>query len=899
MIAKPSQTFKTKFAGQIFRVFLFYALFPSIVIITLMAKNSYDQTQQRLSEYNTAYVKQIALNGLSILNLLRDNAQSLGHIYLKFGADKAREVSASSPFFDISLATPDGVPVSIKGRAIPLSKNKYSDYGNFESSYIEASMFYFTNELKIDDSRHYITLSIPLFEIWKRENLGPYESLCISTGLQNEAHCVVPDDQDLVTKKTLTLDEALTEFQWGLFIPGYRLEEKLQIYLFHTDTKMLNDDHPDTTQLLPYLAAISIIGLLSVFFIRRYTKPLETVKAIGKKFPLSTPEQGTSENELANIATTMAQINKGLNNKVNTLSAIKAMGEDSLSGSNKLAESLLANLTLICPITACAFLEFKNNKPYSLLIQDRHGSIERKQYQFNLLNIELSRIISQSDGIIPSAELGEIIKCSHFQSHQSANLIFIGNSPETHGILAYELQLPEDPEAHRDIARFSEYSQLAFRSRNRESQLEDKANIDPLTGLINRERMNTLILQQTDNAETPFAFMFIDLDNFKHVNDTMGHLLGDEALKIAAEKITASLQTIDCYLSRFGGDEFTVFLPGISSKEAVYKTAQKIIRQLGSYSQVQEMEISLSASIGIVFSDGPSDPIELLRQSDIAMYNAKSLGRSRVSIYDQKQDQKIRARVALEHLVRNLNPDSDVTVYYQAKVDRNLKISGFEALARFISTDNTILAPLTIVTQAEQTGKIVAIGNSIIKKVCLQLSIWREQKIFLDHVSINISPVQLHEDDFPSQVVNICAQYQIPHQWIEFEITESELIDTNGKAASCLRKLHGYGFKLAVDDFGTGYSCFTYITDLPLHRIKVDHSLTMHLVNSSRHLNILKSLVEMGRFMGLELTIEGIETEQERDLVIAEGCDELQGYLFSKPVDAIAATALLRSNQYQ
>ena len=423
-----------------------------------------------------------------------------------------------------------------------------------------------------------------------------------------------------------------------------------------------------------------------------------------------------------------------------------------------------------------------------------------------------------------------------------------------------------------------------------EARLSHQANHDALTGLPNRVQILehiTAMLGRSYKADVPIAVMFIDLDQFKLVNDSMGHAVGDQLLVLASQRISSVIRQTDV-VGRISGDEFVVIV-NLETSAAV-GLGQRIASALADVFVLSSGEVFISASVGITvaYASGETSAATMIQEADTAMYRSKEAGRNCITVFDSSMREKVARRVEVQtHLRRALN-DRPISAHYQPLVTLpSGRIYGFEALARW-SDNGTTISPAEFIPAAEESGLIVPLGAFMLDEACRQLSIWRQTlpgctKL---HVSVNLSPRQMRESDIVDTVAETLLRYDLPGEALWLEITENVMMDDSVTTAGAMHGLRNLGVKLAVDDFGTGYSSLSYLKRFPVSSVKIDRSFVSGLGQHDSDASLVAAIVAMGSAFDLDLVAEGVETQDQAQRLLALGCRQAQGYLFGKPVPA-------------
>ncbi|QPK63585.1 EAL domain-containing protein [Methylomonas sp. LL1] len=447
---------------------------------------------------------------------------------------------------------------------------------------------------------------------------------------------------------------------------------------------------------------------------------------------------------------------------------------------------------------------------------------------------------------------------------------------------------------YRRVALFSDITD----KKKAEEMIWMQANFDPLTGLPNRRMFNDRLNQEIKKAHRagqPLALMFIDLDRFKEINDILGHDMGDLLLREAANRLSSCVRETDT-VARLGGDEFTVIVTALDDTGSVERIAQDILRKLSGPFQLDNETLYISASIGITFyPDDATDIEELRKNADQAMYSAKHQGRNRFSYYTPSMRDLARKRMRLANDLRIAMAEEQFRVHYQPIVDLNDgSIRKAEALIRWQHPDRGLISPSEFIGIAEETGRIVEIGDWVFHEATLQVKHWRQHFRADFQVSVNKSPVQFQNDE--TLYRGWIAQLQnlgLPGDSVVIEITESLLLDSKQIVNDKLLLFRDVGIQVAIDDFGTGYSSLAYLKLYDIDYLKIDQSFVRNLKPDSSDLVVCEAIIAMAHKLGMKVIAEGVETVDQRDLLLAAGCDCGQGFLFSKPLPAKEFDALL------
>lgn len=453
--------------------------------------------------------------------------------------------------------------------------------------------------------------------------------------------------------------------------------------------------------------------------------------------------------------------------------------------------------------------------------------------------------------------------------------------------------IPEEPNLINAIANdlqvWLERKQIDEAKEKSEALIWQQANFDALTGLPNRRMFQNRLeqgIKKTKRSGLPFALMLFDLDHFKQVNDTYGHGTGDILLKDTAMRLSSCVRETD-FIARLGGDEFIVILYELENPKVVERVAHKILSKLAEPFQINNEVAYVSSSIGIAFYPENGNDIDtLLRNADQAMYASKKRGRNCFSYFTPSMQESAQARWRLIDDLHNALPNNQFHVHYQPIVELSTGIiRKAEALIRWHHPTHGLINPAEFIPVAEETGIIISIGDWIFRQVADHAKKWRSSSQTSFQISINVSPIQFHNQNCDLKTwFNHLHQLGLPGQSIELEITEGLLLDTNTSVTHQLLLLRDAGIQVSIDDFGTGYSSLSYLKKFDIDYLKIDQSFIRNLTDESDDMALSEAIIVMAHKLGLKVIAEGIETIQQRDLLLAAGCDYGQGYFFSKPL---------------
>ncbi|MBA8883224.1 EAL domain-containing protein [Dokdonella fugitiva] len=422
---------------------------------------------------------------------------------------------------------------------------------------------------------------------------------------------------------------------------------------------------------------------------------------------------------------------------------------------------------------------------------------------------------------------------------------------------------------------------------------------DPLTGLPNRllfnDRLNSAINEAHRTSEM-FAVVFVDLDRFKNINDSLGHAVGDQVLAAVAKRLRASVRSSDT-VARYAGDEFTLILRHIVQREDVVRIAEKIVRAMEAPLQLAGgLELSMTASLGLSFyPDDATDAERLLKHADVAMYSAKGMGRNNFQAYVAVPEESHQQRLALEAKLRQAERNGELRVFYQPQLDGQTEdIVGMEALIRWEHPELGMISPGFFIPLAEESGLIIPIGEWILRAACRDTRRWQLQHGLPLRIGVNLSPLQLRQPNLVQVVADVLKETGLDPHLLDLEVTESINVKSIPNLLETLHGLRGLGCGISIDDFGTGQSSLDYIKRFPADRIKIDQAFVRNIGVDPDDEAIVRATISMAHNLNREVVAEGVEIEQHLDFLRAEGCEVLQGFLFCRPLPAASFEALLQ-----
>jgi len=508
-----------------------------------------------------------------------------------------------------------------------------------------------------------------------------------------------------------------------------------------------------------------------------------------------------------------------------------------------------------------------------------------------ILNSSVEQIIGldmksiKQQNILPALSLPISGQIGHYDGFYSATF------SEAEGWLEITCAPFQDP--HGSISGGIAIVHDVSKRKQAESEVQNLAYYDPLTHLPNRrllqdrlEHAASLIARNKNKG----ALLFLDLDNFKNLNDSLGHDIGDILLQQVAERLVSCVRDSDT-VARLSGDEFVIIIEDLSADKDevithIQKVGDKILASLNNPYRLANYTYHCTASIGvtIIRADHASND-DLLKQADIAMYQSKKMGKNTISLFEESMQEEITTRVGMESDLRNALKEKQFSLSYQPQVSHENKVVGTEVLLRWLHPQHGLISPLDFIPLAEETGLIVPIGQWVIETACEQLKQWQDIALFKDlQIAVNVSAKQFHQADFVANVMQAVNQYQIKPDNLKLELTESLVLNDIEDTIKKMFALREIGIRFSMDDFGTGHSSLSSIKKLPLDQLKIDQSFVRDIAVDADDAVIVQTIIAMATNLGMEIIAEGVETELQREFLEQHGCYFYQGYLYSKPL---------------
>jgi diguanylate cyclase (GGDEF)-like protein len=420
-----------------------------------------------------------------------------------------------------------------------------------------------------------------------------------------------------------------------------------------------------------------------------------------------------------------------------------------------------------------------------------------------------------------------------------------------------------------------------------EAHIQNLAHFDQLTGLPNRILLNdrvTYLLNMAQRKNESLAVMFLDLDHFKNINDTLGHSIGDQVLIEVANRIKEALRDQDT-VARLGGDEFIMLFPNTDSNAAMY-IATKLIEVISKASMIENNELTITPSIGIAIYPNDGEDFEtLLKNADTAMYGVKSASRNSFHFFTQEMQLNLARNLQLDNALRHALKRNELEVYYQPQISlSDGHIIGAEALVRWHHPKLGMISPAEFIPIAESSGQIIEIGEWVLRTAIQQTKEWIDGGFAPMIIAVNLSAIQFRQKNLLTRITDILKEVELPHQYLELELTEAVTMHNPESVINIMNKLYEQGIRMSIDDFGTGYSSLSYLKKFKVYKLKIDQSFIRDIGKDNDDRAIVSAIIDMAHNLGLKTIAEGVETAEQLDFLRLHGCDEVQGYYFSKPL---------------
>ncbi|MGB4812686.1 MAG: EAL domain-containing protein [Methylophilaceae bacterium] len=687
--------------------------------------------------------------------------------------------------------------------------------------------------------------------------------------------------------------------QWDLFLKAEFQEDDWQFEttrLKPSATNQLWDFYSDYGFIWVIILSLLIIGLLSINQIRKTMVPLE--KLIEGTRSIS---QGKFENVVVNDHSEFSELADAFNNmssdiqrQLNTLQVFSEVDQKMVAklDVDDLIVQILSRIQQLKPGTSAQIFRLsEKNSTEALGVVNLIDHNVQSNFPLSIPIQEINSLAAYTHGEFINHDIK--VQFQHTLIQLGAKFLWVlpvfwqGNicafltigSP-----IAFE---PKNNADWNEIRDLSNRIGMAISAQKREEQLLKQAHYDLLTGLPNRVLLDDRLqqaIERSNRSKWPTWVVFLDLDRFKYINDSMGHHTGDQVLVEISKRLQHVVRETDT-VARFGGDEFIIILEGQNSEELMMPALNRIVENVATPLIINHIELNMTCSAGVaIYPNDGDNPNVLIQHADIAMYRAKELGKNNIQFYTEELNKKVADHIYIENLLRHAIEKNELVLHYQPKVNiKTMQIVGMEALIRWNSKELGFISPVRFIPIAEETGLIVAIGQWVIKTACEQAIAWQKAGYSPLLMSVNLSTRQFNQTNLVDSIKATLAETGLKAQYFELELTESILMMEVEKSMIILNKIKSLGVKISVDDFGTGYSSLAYLKNLPVDTLKIDKSFTDDIVKQTDNVPIVQTIIALAKNLNLKIVAEGVETHEQVLYLKAHQCDEIQGYYFSKP----------------
>jgi len=712
---------------------------------------------------------------------------------------------------------------------------------------------------------------------------------------------------------------------WSIFLKSNFFMPKWTVVVSKSKSDVLTPlIHFKKTFVLVSLMTLWVVLLLSIGLIRRNLGPIERLQEAIRRIAggeFDVPVTINSGDEFEELAVSFNAMAGRLGKQIGALAGAAKIDRAILStlDTKQIVEALLTGMREIisCDWVMVALLDSKTPDSTRAYIRSSDGATGELETAVRIPPKDAERLRQGSVNIIKATDphlpsylaplvqrgMKSFLILPVFLKEKLAAIITLGHSTRH--------QYNPDDLLH--ISRLVDQVAVALSNARMVEQIHVLAYYDGLTGLPNRvmfkEQLNRL-LQLAKRSDQRVAILFLDLDNFKQINDTLGHDLGDRLLREVTNRLLQWIRSSDypsraneenTIVSRLGGDEFTLYLADITRVQDAAAVAQRILDVLSKPFMLDTNEVFITASIGItVFPSDGQDGDTLLKNADTAMYHAKDKGRNNYQFFTSSMNAAVMKRLSLENDLRKALERREFVLHYQAQMDlRTGKIPGMEALIRWLHPDRRLIPPGEFIPLSEETGLVVPIGQWALNAACEQNKALQAAGLPPMRVSVNLSGRQILDPQLPETVARILKDTGLDPKYLEVELTESILIQNQKTVLNTLHALREMGIQVSLDDFGTGYSSLSYLNRFPVDTLKIDKSFVENIPVNSDNVALIKAIIAMAHSLKLKVLAEGVENEQQLVFLREEGCDEIQGNLFSPPVPIEALEKLLREKNHR
>lgn len=904
---------------RIFSLFLLAAILPMFITASL----SYFEFRRSLENEAAKALKNTAKEyGVRILGRLDQAAERSAEV-VRLAEENGLETLSDNAFlqsgFDAIWEVGNSAPpsISLLGDAFSeaIAQRTASDIADGQARLMLAS----ENQLILlrrlsEGNADGAVIAFQLNDdwLWGPRELLPFSSeFCIFNESGSRLHCTADIDSSIhasliasdsenrgsIYSKWQHRGEAHDAILWQLFLHGAYRSDALDIIAIRPRTFAVESGTGYLRIFLPALILVGIlVSLLSKTVIDRSLGPLRKVtlaaqKIAGGKLDCRVKvKTGDEFEELGDAFNFMAN---RIGHQISTLEAMSGIDRLILTGSklDEVSHDVVAHLIELMGCESAGVIARDSEAPdVGTLISAHDGEVTSERIELHSLNGSKWLQPCRLDLSDAGSETVPFVKKFPVYGQEYIVVLPVLLNDKLKGalLLGFDRRLDMQQSDLRRCTELASRFAVALTSVEREEALYQQAHFDVLTGLPNRQLLKDRLEQSLANAridESRGAILFLDLDRFKEINDVFGHSIGDEILKQASVRIKAVVREQDT-VARLGGDEFVVVLASVRNNNIVLSTAKRLLDKLSEAFTVSGTDHYLSASIGITMFPGDGATVEtLLKNADAAMYRAKDAGRGRFEFFSKQLNAESRRKIGIERDLRVATQRGDLELHYQPqnKISSG-GISGAEALLRWSHPKLGPISPAEFIPLAEESDLIVEIGAWVLERACADLAVLLKKGLHPGSLSINVSGRQLADTRFTQAVLDPIRRHGIHPGYIQLEITETVVAQNRDRAIAILTSLRSEGVRVAIDDFGTGYSSLSYLQHLPFDVIKIDKSFVDEIGTSEAADNICRTIIKMAELLGKKSIAEGVEEQTQLEFLRANGCDFVQGYLYSKPL---------------
>lgn len=704
--------------------------------------------------------------------------------------------------------------------------------------------------------------------------------------------CIYPDEVD--QQKNRGAQNA----SWNLFL---KPSLKTDTWTIVATRRFIPKEAALKNFLSTYLAvaalSVLLILLLSLMLIRRTMVPLETLMDGTKRIAHGDYKKIDvfTDDEFGELTHAVNNMSGQIRQQMTTLQILSAIDHEMRNRINlkQMIEMVGSAMRSLLPSATLYVARYRNDEFATdcLFIDKEDVALIEQEIEIN--NDEITLLEQHTDGKIAATSSFFPTVIPH---HQNWNIALFWQGRRCGALsLVWHESNTINAATQNTLIELANRIAIAIQIQEREQRLLYQALFDELTGLLNRHGLEQKISQIMQHSASA-AILFIDVDHFKLVNDSFGHKMGDQLLQAIAARVMTCHP--NCIGGRFGGDEFVILLD-TNNEEQVATIVKSLMALLTQRFILESQRFSITSSIGIALHPSHlNDGLTLIERADIAMYQAKQNGRNTYRFYDQHMNEIAQQKLALEESLRLALIENEFVLHYQPKVDLTSgRIVGAEALVRWNHPEKGLVFPGHFISLAEESNLIVSLGAWVMREACRQNMLWRDDGYDAMRIAVNVSARQFSETGFVEMVVKILQDTGLPADGLEIEVTESLLMNDVTQSIDILNALSQLGVSLSIDDFGTGYSSLAYLKRFPLNVLKIDQSFVRDLVDDDDDRLIISSIITLAHNLKLRVVAEGVETYKQLDYLCEQGCDEIQGYYFSRPTDATQFAFMLQTGK--